>query len=378
MRRHALPATLFAATLLIGCAHAADKTSDMLVYEEARDSKQGEIVRERNPELFAEAQQQYGMALDAHADNDSKLSSHHTRMANIQWRTAEARSAAADSADAKRIADDHFAEANVRLEEAEQRITLATAAVERLEKIAALESRVAKAEGALSSQKDAITAREDVSKAIIAVKEAEAAGAKDYAAKALERAAASLEEATSALERKDLAAARAKAKETMTLAAEAQNEAKPKFEADRGRLAYEARRRALFDAAGKVPGATRKITEGGVVVTLYSLFPSGSVQVPSEKLAVLDSIEDLANGYEDFAIVIEGHTDNRGKHEKNLALSQSRAQTVLTHLSQQGVSPARMTSAGKGADAPVADNRTKAGRAENRRIDVIFVQARAK
>ncbi len=73
--------------------------------------------------------------------------------------------------------------------------------------------------------------------------------------------------------------------------------------------------------------------------------------------------------------VVEGHTDNSGKPAHNMKLSQNRAKGVMDYLVQQGVSPDRITSVGFGDTRPIADNKTKAGKALNRRVDVVMVKA---
>jgi len=67
---------------------------------------------------------------------------------------------------------------------------------------------------------------------------------------------------------------------------------------------------------------------------------------------------------------IEGYTDNTGTAEKNLALSQSRADAVEAYLVKKKIDGSRMTATGFGQDNPVADNKTAAGRAKNRRVEL--------
>ena len=73
--------------------------------------------------------------------------------------------------------------------------------------------------------------------------------------------------------------------------------------------------------------------------------------------------------------VVEGHTDSTGKPEYNMKLSQERAKDVMNFLVAQGVSADRITSVGFGETRPIADNKTRAGRALNRRVDVVMVKA---
>jgi OOP family OmpA-OmpF porin len=74
-------------------------------------------------------------------------------------------------------------------------------------------------------------------------------------------------------------------------------------------------------------------------------------------------------------IVVEGHTDAQGRPDTNLQLSQERAEAVRGWLLQNsGLTPARVTALGYGADRPVATNDSEEGRALNRRIEIILAR----
>jgi outer membrane protein OmpA-like peptidoglycan-associated protein len=72
-------------------------------------------------------------------------------------------------------------------------------------------------------------------------------------------------------------------------------------------------------------------------------------------------------------IRIEGHTDNRGKEAYNIDLSRRRAESVLRFLELKGIDSRRMDAKGFGPTQPVAPNKTRAGRAKNRRVDFVIV-----
>ncbi|MFO0578255.1 MAG: OmpA family protein [Polyangia bacterium] len=72
-------------------------------------------------------------------------------------------------------------------------------------------------------------------------------------------------------------------------------------------------------------------------------------------------------------IRIEGHTDDRGKQEYNIDLSDRRAKSVMRFLIQYGVDPSRLEAKGFGPLRPVADNKTAKGRADNRRVEFHIV-----
>ena len=75
-------------------------------------------------------------------------------------------------------------------------------------------------------------------------------------------------------------------------------------------------------------------------------------------------------------MTIVGHTDDspgaRGRTETNLALSAARAMAVGRNLQAHGVVESRMSTMGRGAKEPVGDNRTAAGRALNRRVEIVL------
>jgi outer membrane protein OmpA-like peptidoglycan-associated protein len=68
-------------------------------------------------------------------------------------------------------------------------------------------------------------------------------------------------------------------------------------------------------------------------------------------------------------IAIEGHTDNTGKAEKNQSLSECRANAVKSYLGSKKVAEDRLSAAGFGEEKPIADNATKEGKAQNRRVE---------
>jgi outer membrane protein OmpA-like peptidoglycan-associated protein len=68
-------------------------------------------------------------------------------------------------------------------------------------------------------------------------------------------------------------------------------------------------------------------------------------------------------------VEIQGHTDNVGDAAKNKALSQKRADAVMKYITTKGIDAARLTAVGYGQEMPVADNKTAAGKAKNRRVE---------
>jgi outer membrane protein OmpA-like peptidoglycan-associated protein len=80
------------------------------------------------------------------------------------------------------------------------------------------------------------------------------------------------------------------------------------------------------------------------------------------------------NEYPNVKLRISGHTDSTGNPDKNRELSLARAEAVATYIASKGISRDRLISEGHGADKPIADNATKDGRQQNRRIEFQVVQ----
>ncbi|MCB0472788.1 MAG: OmpA family protein [Flavobacteriaceae bacterium] len=84
----------------------------------------------------------------------------------------------------------------------------------------------------------------------------------------------------------------------------------------------------------------------------------------------LDLIADIMKEYKDSDFSIDGYTDSVGSDALNQKLSEARAKAVLDYLISNGVSADRLTSKGFGESNPIASNKTSAGRAKNRRVEI--------
>jgi outer membrane protein OmpA-like peptidoglycan-associated protein len=100
-------------------------------------------------------------------------------------------------------------------------------------------------------------------------------------------------------------------------------------------------------------------------------FDIAKATLKPEAEKVLADVLTLLKAHSDLKLKIEGHTDSTGTKAGNLTLSQQRAASVVAWLVKKGVAKARLTPAGKGDTQPVADNKTDAGRAKNRRVELV-------
>jgi len=136
--------------------------------------------------------------------------------------------------------------------------------------------------------------------------------------------------------------------------------------------------RALTDFEGK--GLTVEQKGGKVYVSMENklLFKSGSWSVNEEGKTAVRSLGNVLAENTDISVLIEGHTDNvpysgNGALTSNWDLSTKRATAIVNILRENAaINPENLTAAGRGEYAPVASNTTEAGKAKNRRIEVIL------
>ncbi len=107
-------------------------------------------------------------------------------------------------------------------------------------------------------------------------------------------------------------------------------------------------------------------------VNLYGIyFDSDSATPKPESEKTLNEILEVLKAQPSLKLQIGGHTDSTSTSAHNLTLSQHRAEAVVAWLGQHGIAGDRLTAKGFGETKPVADNSTAAGRALNRRVELV-------
>ena len=103
-------------------------------------------------------------------------------------------------------------------------------------------------------------------------------------------------------------------------------------------------------------------------------FETGKSNLKANSFKALDDLVEILKIKSTMVVEIQGHTDNVGKDEDNLKLSQERADEVRKYLISKGISEARVSAKGYGPTMPVADNGTDAGKAKNRRTSLKVIK----
>lgn len=139
------------------------------------------------------------------------------------------------------------------------------------------------------------------------------------------------------------------------------------------------------EAAAQVENATvEEVTDANglsaVKVTFDSgiLFATNKYELNSTCKTELAKFSTVLKNNTDCSVAVIGHTDSTGNDGINIPLSENRAKSVANYLTSCGVSSSQITQiTGKGSSEPVADNSTKEGQAQNRRVEVYLYASQA-
>ncbi len=104
------------------------------------------------------------------------------------------------------------------------------------------------------------------------------------------------------------------------------------------------------------------------------LFDTGKSSIKAESTSVMVDIIQILNEYPNAKFTVEGHTDSVGSEKLNQKLSEERANSVRNFLIDKGISASRLTAIGYGEAKPIATNNTRAGRAQNRRVEINLIK----
>jgi chemotaxis protein MotB len=133
-------------------------------------------------------------------------------------------------------------------------------------------------------------------------------------------------------------------------------------------------------AAKGISGKVKvSVTDQGLLIRLLTdklLFGSGSATPSPGSLPLLKDVADLLHTTaRSHQLIVSGNTDDQpihsGQFEDNLSLSSARAESIFRTFTHDGISPVRMTAAGRGEYAPIAANTSAAGRSLNRRVEIL-------
>jgi outer membrane protein OmpA-like peptidoglycan-associated protein len=128
--------------------------------------------------------------------------------------------------------------------------------------------------------------------------------------------------------------------------------------------------------AGGFNTASTTVTVKRIVIdhmTLRLNFDTAKSDIRKADIPELEKAAAFLKKYPNSKVSVEGHTDNRGSVKYNQGLSERRAQAVKKYLVEKGEKTDRIAVVGKGEADPIAENKTKQGQFENRRVEVLII-----
>ncbi|SJZ96841.1 OmpA family protein [Novilysobacter spongiicola] len=108
-------------------------------------------------------------------------------------------------------------------------------------------------------------------------------------------------------------------------------------------------------------------------VALQVNFATDRAEILPESQPQIEQVLALLQAHPDLKLSINGHTDDSGDAAHNQQLSEARAASVAAALTAEGIDPSRLQTQGFGQSEPVADNATEAGKAKNRRVELVRI-----
>jgi outer membrane protein OmpA-like peptidoglycan-associated protein len=362
----------------VGCA-TPPKPPELDAFEKLRADPSAAVAAKKSPDLVSNADRWLARSQEEWKSNDLEEAVNSALMGQIKLKQAMAvaeqdrakvRSASAD-AELERAKDE-----SARLEKDLAALNEQLALLKRLQTQTA-ELGAEKVQ--LETERQKGIAAEKVGDAELAIKTADAINASKYAKAQYTAAVDLLARAQQEIQQGNFPAAQLSADMAKKKADEAADVAKPLYQEEAKSAESRAQAEALAREAAAIPGIpVRRDVRGSlqrVVLSIAAdqLFLRRETTIGPGRGGVLDQVSALIKKYSTFPVQVIGYSDSRGRSGELLALSLARAQSVYSSLTSRGVPTQRLVVSGQGSAEPISDNRTVAGRAQNNRVEIVFV-----
>jgi outer membrane protein OmpA-like peptidoglycan-associated protein len=373
-----LSLSVLIAALALGCA-TPPKPPELDAFEKLRADPSAAAAAKKSPDLVNNADRWLARSQDEWKSNDLDESVNSALMGQIKLKQAIAvaeqdrakvRSAAAD-ADLERAKDE-----NARLE---KDLAAMNEQLGLLKKLQQQSAELGQEKQQLETERQKGIAAEKIGDAELAVKTADTVNASKHAKAQYTAAVDLLARAQQEVQQGNFPAAQLSAEMAKKKADEAAEAAKPLYQEEAKSAESRAQADALARDAAAIPGiAVKRDVRGSlqrVVLPLPAdqLFFRRETTIGPGKGGVLDQVSALIKKYTTFPVQVIGYSDSRGRSGELLALSLARAQSVYSGLITRGVPTQRLVVSGQGSAEPISDNRTVTGRAQNNRVEIVFV-----
>lgn len=368
---------IIALVALVASCAAPPKPRELEAFERIKADPLAEAAAKRDPALVGEADRLMALSRQEWQNGDVEQSRRDALMGSIKLQTAlalvqqdqaRARISRADT-DYKK-SEEEYARLSKDLQATSEQVAL-------LEKLGESRSQAAAQKQQFGQERERAAARDKLHSAELALKTADTVDARTHAQAEYAAAADMVTRAQAELQSGNVQAAAQSAELARAKAEQAAQMAKPHYEQAEQTKTNKTRDEALSRDAAGIPGVSVRLERRGdvarLVLPIRDLFVRKQTQIAPGRDVRLDSVAQLLKKYPTYPVQIIGHTDNRGRHDELVAISQARAQAVMDALLSRGVDAKRLLVSGHGPDEPLTDNRTLSGRGQNNRVEIVFL-----
>jgi outer membrane protein OmpA-like peptidoglycan-associated protein len=368
---------VLAALAFSACA-SAPKPRELDAFEaiKAQQSMYQAALR-RSPELVSQSEQLLQKSEQEWKDKDLDESRRDALMGQTKLKTAYALVEQDQNKARSDAASTQLAHTEEEYARAAKDLAMTNDAIGLLKKVAAGSAERARMTQQIEGEQRRTAAQQKLADAELALKNADAVNASTYAASDYTSAKDSIDRARMELKQNNYVAASTSADLAKERAEHAATTAKPQHDAAEAGRDQKSRNEELSRDAAALPATTVRLERKGEVQRLIlpytKLFARKMTTITPGTDDALDGVAGLLKKYSTYQVQIVGHTDNRGRKDGLLALSQARAQAVYDALVSRGVEAKRLSATGMGPDVPASDNKTVTGRAANNRVEIILI-----
>lgn len=321
--------------------------------------------------MMDEADKYYKMSVDAWQDSEEERAAEYAMLGQIRVQTAQVAVRRAEAEARLTRAEGRLESANSKIAQIkkeqvglEQQLVILEAEYTRKES-----EKNAVAEASVEQQKQLM---ETLMGAEAEMLKAQAINAEEHAKGKWALALNTLNMAKQYEQQGNLAQAVQLAKEAQGGFVDAYNDALPQWEAAKFAQSKDGRIQALQQDAERSFQIDAIVRPKGATVVMPRLFEKKKSEPSENRLFMLKMAVDLAKSYEEATILIEGHTQSKGKESKNQSLSEERAGKVRDYFVMQGVQASRIRVLGFGENRPRYSNDDKDERGKNDRVEIVL------
>lgn len=345
--------------------------------EEIEDPNLREL-RERSVELLTTCDRYSELAFEKWDKRDDDLAQEYARVGLIYYRAAENYARSAEARERLNNANADYQEQRRRRNEYDSAMRSETELITLMDTINVLFEQNAairrEIEGIEERYQSESRAQYALGQALVLRTQAEGMSADRFAAEQFADANAVLARGQQHYEDEEYEEAYDVALQAMERYRMAIGDSEADYTAQQDSIMRDSENQAIFEEAQRAFGPELAFIDArGIIIVLANAFARNGSEIRDSGRDQLDQVVSLLREYDRREVLIEGHTQDRGAFDTNMALSQTRADEVQNYFLERAIRPSRLSTAGFGEESPRFDNRNEEGRSSNDRVEIVFI-----